>query len=59
MKGRRMRETEDDKMAMARCVALGLHPKPHPMGDDHHTDVSFSPDDEKIGFVFTVCVSLT
>jgi hypothetical protein len=38
-----------DGPPLAKCAALGLHPKPCPLGDGHHTEVPFSADDEKIG----------
>ena len=31
------------------CNALGLHPKRHPLGNSHHTDVEPSEQDRKIG----------
>jgi hypothetical protein len=42
-------EEEYDGPALERCAALGLHPKPFPLADYHHTDMPFSNDDEKIG----------
>ena len=27
----------------------GLHPKEHPLGSDHHTDVPFTPEDTELG----------
>ena len=35
--------------ALARCEVFGLHPKRHPMGDDHHTDAPLSDEDMAIG----------
>jgi hypothetical protein len=41
--------TEYDDKALARCAALGLHPKDSLMGDDHHTDAPATKEDQEIG----------
>ena len=35
--------------ALAKCHALGLSPRPEPMGDDHHTEAAFSGSDQAMG----------
>lgn len=43
------RPNKYEQEAQAKCEPFGLHPKRHPMGDDHHTDAPFTDDDEKLG----------
>jgi hypothetical protein len=43
------RMTESDREALNECAALGLHPKLHPMGDDHHTDAKPTAEDQATG----------
>ena len=39
----------NNEIARGKCAALGLRPEQDPLGDGHHTEVSFSPEDEAIG----------
>lgn len=38
-----------DDEAARKCAELGLHPKHHPMGDDHHTDAPLLAEDQRAG----------
>ncbi len=38
-----------EKEADSRAASFGLHPKRHPLGDDHHTDIPLNDADKAIG----------
>jgi hypothetical protein len=41
--------SDKDHEVMDRLNRFGLHPIPHPLGDEHHTDRPFTEEDKAIG----------